>query len=275
MSLEAATPPCKQPPLLFPLTRAGVGWLWQQLKQALVWIGRTQLLVGQSAVFLLKGQASWRHVLQQTAFVMVDSLPLALTLVGLTAVIIALQVSAVMAKQGAGGFIGALVSMVLIRELAPIMVGFSMVAMVGSAFAAQLASMRNEQQIEALRMLHISPVRYLVLPRLLALMATGPIQVLITGWLGLIAAQNVAYFTAELPASLFWMSVWQQTEAYDLGVAILKAAVFGASTALIACTVGFNAQRSAEAVGQATTTAVVVGFVVMALWDLLLTAVFY
>jgi phospholipid/cholesterol/gamma-HCH transport system permease protein len=275
MSLEASTSPCKNPPLLFPLTRAGIDWLWQQLTQALVWIGRTQLLVSQSAVFLIKGQASWRHVLQQTAFVMVDSLPLALTLVGLTAVIIALQVSAVMAKQGAGGFIGALVSMVLIRELAPIMVGFSMVAMVGSAFAAQLASMRNEQQIEALRMLHISPVRYLVLPRLLALMATGPVQVLITGWLGLVAAQTVASLTAELPASLFWMSVWQQTEAYDLGVALLKAAVFGASTALIACTVGFNAQRSAEAVGQATTTAVVVGFVVMALWDLLLTAVFY
>ena len=275
MSLEASTSPCKNPPLLFPLTRVALCWLWQQLTQVVVWIGRTQLLVSQSVMFLLKGQASWRHVLQQTAFVMVDSLPLALTLVGLTAVIIALQVSAVMAKQGAGGFIGALVSMVLIRELAPIMVGFSMVAMVGSAFAAQLASMRNEQQIEALRMLHISPVRYLVLPRLLALMATGPVQVLITGWLGLVAAQTVASLTAELPASLFWMSVWQQTEAYDLGVAILKAAVFGASAALIACTVGFNAQRSAEAVGQATTTAVVVGFVVMALWDLLLTAVFY
>jgi phospholipid/cholesterol/gamma-HCH transport system permease protein len=263
------------PLTLFPLTRRAWGGLQRRIAQGLVWVGQTQTLVSQSVVFVLKGQASWRHILQQTSFVMVDSLPLAITLVVLTSAIIALQVAAVMAKQGAGGFIGALVSLVLVRELAPIMVGFSMIAMAGSAFAAQLASMRNEQQLDALRMLNTSPVRYLVVPRLIALMVTGPVQVLLAGWLGLNAAQWVTQATADVPGSIYWTSVWRQMEAYDVLVALLKAAVFGASTALIACSVGFNAQRSAEAVGQAATTAVVVGFIVMALWDWVLTSSFY
>lgn len=262
-------------PGFFPATR----WLLRGVEVKLVGIlsrlGQAIQLLMDCARGVLAGGLRWSHVLEQSAFTGVDTLPVALILTSFAGMVISLQVAQEMTRQGAASFVGALVSLALVRELAPIMTAFSLIAMAGSAYAAEITTMKANNQLDALSVLHLSPVRYLMLPRLLAMTFTLPLLTMLTGFCGLVAAQWVATASADLSASIFWDSVIQQTDLYDVMGAMLKAAVFGLSTALISCTVGFTSPGNASEVGRATTRAVVTSFIAMALLDFALSYLLY
>lgn len=262
----------------FPFTRRLNSWVGQQLSGVLEVLGQTVANTSLVFGFVFKGQASLTLFLEQAARFGWGVLPMALLLSTFTGMVIALQVATEMVKQGGSSFVGALVALAMVRELAPMMTGFSALALSGSAYAAEIASMQGNNQLDALRVLHVNPVRYLMVSRVLAATLMLPLLTCITTTAGVLGGGWVSHLVADVPPSLYQESVLGQLKWLDVFGALLKAAVFGFSLSVLSCSIGLAPQvqaKGTQAVGQATTRAVVWSFVTMAALDYLLSLVLF
>lgn len=262
-------------PRWFPLTRRMAQGVAHESRSLLSTTGEAVALGGESLGHLVRGRLRGRAMLDQAAFVGVDALGVALVLVTFSAMVIALQVAQEMARQGAGEYVGALVSLAILRELAPIMTAVAITAMAGSAFAAELSTMRITSQVDALRTLQVSPARYLVLPRLVASTLVTPMMTLLTAVVGILAGMLISYWLADVHFLAYLESVWRQTTVRDILAMLLKAGVFGFLIALLSCSIGLNTRGGAKEVGVATTRAVVWSFLSVAIMDYALTYLIY
>lgn len=262
-------------PSLFPHTRRFLYYAGRELKALMAGLGLIVLYTMDILRFLVRGRLDPRHFFEQAAFVGNQNLGVALVMTTFSGMVIALQVATEMVKQGGGNFVGALVSLAMLRELAPIMTGFSVIAMSGSAFAAELSTMKITSQIDALKVLHVHPVRYLVVPRVAAATVMLPLMTVITAVAGILGGMFISDWLAGLNPDTYLESVWSQTALKDVWGALLKAGVFGYVIAMIATTIGINATGGSRDVGVATTRAVVWAFVAMAICDYLLTYIIY
>ncbi|MGE0200031.1 MAG: MlaE family ABC transporter permease [Candidatus Melainabacteria bacterium] len=259
----------------FPLTRFGLAVIRAKTEGVLETLGLSVDYGGQVLRFLLAGKLSRTRLLQQASVVGVDSLGIALVLTTFSGMVIALEMAKEMAKQGAGNFVGALVALSIVRELAPIMTGFAVIALAGSAFAAELSTMKITNQVDALRVLHVHPVRYLMLPRVMAGMLCLPLMTVITAICGIAGGMLISHYLAEIPTEMYLDSAWQILAMKDVGSCLTKSAVFGFLIALISCTIGIETTGGAREVGIATTRAVVWSFIAMTIADYILTYLFY
>ena len=262
-------------PHLFPFTRKLGQWLGRETESFFESVGLIVVMTGQIAGFVSKGRVKWKHFADQFSFVGLDTLGVALTMTTFSGMVIALQVATEMVKQGAENYVGALVSMALLRELAPIMTGFSVIAMSGSAYAAELSTMQITSQVDALKVLHVHPVRYLVVPRGVEAITALPIITVITATSGILGGMLISKLLADVHPGVYLDSVWQVIEYKDIFGAMFKAAVFGYLIAMIATSIGINTKGGAKEVGEATTRAVVWSFVAMAIFDYVLTYFIY
>lgn len=273
--MAQAVPSPQPDPVWFPLTRQALGRLRLESLYFLEMIGLAIRNTGQMIGFVARGRIGWRHTLQQAAFVGIDTLGIALVLCTFAGMVIALQIAKEMVKQGAGNYVGSLVSLAILRELAPILTGFAVIAMAGSAFAAELSTMKITSQVDALRMLHVHPIRYLMLPRVLAGMLILPLMTIITSYAGILGGMFISALMADVNPGIYLDSVWQQTGVKDILATLLKASVFGYVIMIFSTTIGLNTKGGSREVGEATTRAVVWSFVAMALMDYLLTYLVY
>jgi phospholipid/cholesterol/gamma-HCH transport system permease protein len=280
MSAISSNPPIHW----FPLTRSLLRGLGKQLRQILKTLGFAFSL-GVVALGSLRHRApSLRAWLLEMRLILMGCGLLGLLLSCMTAVVIALQVAQEMVRQGAGNYVGALVALSMVRELAPIMTGFAVLALVGSSHASELASMRANAQLDALQVLHINPIRYLVLPRLLAGMIGVPLLTILTTVASIWAGLWCSVWVAGISPEVFLESVMGQIEIADVGFTCLKALIFGSEIVLLSCAQGLLTGAKGEeaedggggsVVGRATTAAVVWSFVTMTLTDFLLSYFFY
>ena len=259
----------------FPLTRRFLGAARREGENLLQLIGTCVQNTARILRSLMDGQFSWKHFAQQASFVGIDTLGIALIMTTFSGMVIALQISVEMVKQGAGNYVGSLVSLAIIRELGPVMTGFAVNAMAGSAFAAELSTMQITSQVSALKVLHVDPVRYLLMPRVLACTAIVPMMTLITCTSGVIGGMFVAKALAEVQYDTYLDSVWYQTQMRDVAIMLFKGGVFGYLIAILSTTIGLNTQGGSREVGISTTNAVVCSFIAMAVCDYLMTYAFY
>lgn len=271
--MVAPSQPEKLP--LFPYTRKALSALRREGQFLVDTLRGATTYSGEVVHYISSGQFSFRHFMQQLAFVGIDTLGISLTMTTFAGMVIALQIAKEMVKQGAGDYVGALVSMALIRELAPIMTAFAVIAMAGSAYAAELSTMKITNQVNALEVLHVSPVRYLVMPRVLAGIVALPLMNVITAFAGIIGGMLVSNWLAGVSMGQYLDSVWTQTELKDVFAMLLKSGVFGFIVFMMSTTIGINATGGSKEVGQATTRAVVWSFVLMAILDYVLTFLIY
>src|SRR5574344_2171581 len=131
-------------------------------------IGNILIYAKQVIKYLIKGEIDKKETIEQCARFGVSSLPITLSIVGMTSVIVAMQVAGEMVKQGAANYVGMLVTMMIVRESGVIMAGFAIISMIGSSLASELATMRVTEQIDAIKVLEISPVKYLFVPRVIS-----------------------------------------------------------------------------------------------------------
>lgn len=260
---------------MFPYTRKAIAAVGREGLVFLDTLGSAVQYSGQIFKFIITGQFSLRHFIQQLAFVGIDTLGISLIMTTFSGMVIALQIAKEMVKQGAGDYVGALVSMALIRELAPIMTAFAVIAMAGSAYAAELSTMKINSEVSALQVLHVSPVRYLLMPRVLAGMVALPLMNIITAIAGILGGLVVSHFLADISINHYLDSVWQQTEVKDVLAMLFKSSVFGFIIFMMSTTIGINATGGSREVGMATTRAVVWSFVLMAIMDYILTYMIY
>ena len=246
-----------------------------QLEDFLSTIGDIFIYGNQFFKLASKLEFNWKEIIEQCARFGVSSLPITLSIVGMTSVIVSMQVAEGMVKQGAGNYVGLLVTLLLVREEAVIMAGFAIIYMIGSSLASEIATMRVTEQIDAIKVLKVDPIKYLFVPRVMSGILMMPPVLVVSSVVGVITGGIAAHAVSGLSYRAYFESVWAGLYLKDMNVAILKAIVFGFTIALISCVCGYQAKGGARGVGIATTKAVVWSFVAIVLWDLLFSIVFF
>jgi len=177
-------------------------------------------------------------------------------------------VGAIQLKQfGADIYNANLVAVAMAREMAAVMTGIVLTGRTGAAFAAQIGAMQGNEEIDALSTLGISPMEFLVLPRMLALIVMMPLLCVYSNALGIFGGYVVSIGTLNVTSTAYLLQTQQAVTLTDFGIGIFKGAVFGIVIAITGCFRGMRAGRSAAAVGAATTSAVVSGILAIIVID--------
>ncbi len=241
-------------------------------QELLAFVGEATLAFGR----LLRGQARFRRVdflliLQQCG---AQALPIVSLISFLVGMILA-YVGAVQLKQfGAQIFVANLVGLGMAREMGAMMTAIIMAGRTGAAFAAQLGTMTVGEEIDALRTSGFSPMDFLVLPRMLALVLMVPLLGLYADLLGILGGAFVAVSSFDLGFAQYYDQTLAALSLQQFALGLFKAAVFGVLVALAGCLRGMQCGRSAAAVGEAATSAVVTGIVWIIVVDAMLTVVY-
>lgn len=244
-------------------------------KDFLITLGNIGRDLAKVIKYVLSFKIKLSELIEQAKRFAFDSLPISLAIVGMTSVIIAMQLAPELAKQGGADYTGMLSALVMVRELAAVMSGFAIISMVGSSFASEIASMSVTEQISAMKVLKVDPVEYLIVPRVLAGTLFMPVVLVISALFGLICAGYVSHWCADLSLLNYITSLWHGLYIRDIVIALLKAACFGGTIALISCSMGYSTRGGAKEVGIATTKAVVWSFLAIAVWDFIFASAFY
>ena len=213
--------------------------------------------------------------LRQMIRIGVEALPMASLVALSVGFILAMQSSTELGKLGANAFIPDLVSLSLLRELGPLLIAIIVVGRSGSAVAAELGTMKVNEEIEALKVMAISPIRFLVVPRYLALMIMLPILTVFGNCIGLAGGWAVCVGTLDMTSSFYITHAVQRPELWDLYSGLIKSVVFAHLIITIACYQGLGVTGGAEGVGRATTASVVYSILWIIIADAVLTGLFF
>lgn len=242
---------------------------------ALTSVGRITIFTGSAVSHCLRPPFYPRQILHQMVEIGYYSLPV----VGLTAIftgmVLALQSYTGFARFSAEGAIANVVVLSITRELGPVLAGLMVAGRVGAAMAAEIGTMRVTEQVDALTTLSTNPVKYLVVPRLIAGVAMLPVLVLIADIIGVFGGYLVATYKLGFNPSNYIQNTWNFLELNDMISSLVKAAVFGFLVTLMGCYHGYHSRGGAQGVGQATTNSVVSAFILIFCFDFLLTEWFF
>ncbi|CCI05900.1 MULTISPECIES: MlaE family lipid ABC transporter permease subunit [Microcystis] len=220
-------------------------------------LGAASLLAGQTFLHILNGKIHRRNTLEQMSIVGPESLTIALITAAFVGMVFTIQVAREFIFFGAGSFVGGVLSLALTRELAPVLTAVVVAGRVGSAFAAEIGTMRVTEQIDALYILKTDPIDYLVIPRVIACSLMLPLLTIISLVTGLLGGLLISDSLYGVSYSLFLQSAQNFLQTWDLISSMLKSLIFGILIAIIGCSWGLTTTGGAKGVGQSTTTAVV------------------
>lgn len=192
-----------------------------------------------------------------------------------TGMILALQTGLELRRFGQEVNIGTAVTVVMIREMGPFMTGLIIAASVGSAIAAQLGTMTVSEEVAALEVMSINPNRFLVMPRLVALVVMMPILTVYTNILGILGGGLVGMTQLGVSLDAYFDNATRYAENKDLYVGLFKAVIFGLVITTVACHQGFMATEGAVGVGKATRRTVIVSFLLILILGYIITRMFY
>ena len=222
-----------------------------------------------------KKPAKREGIFDQMLFVGVKSFVIVFFVALFTGVVIAMQTAPQLASFGAVIYVASLVAVSVTRELAPVLIGLVVAGRVGASIAAELGTMKVTEQVEALESMALNPVRFLVVPRFLALIIMLPCLTILADAIGIFGGYLIGVFNLKINSALYIDTTFRFLTAKDVMTGIIKSFVFGAIIALIGCYQGLNTKGGAEGVGKATTTSVVTSFILIILANCVLTAVFF
>lgn len=215
------------------------------------------LLGGQVVTHLLSGRIHRRNTVEQMAAVGPESLVIALVTAAFVGMVFTIQVAREFINFGAGNTVGGVLALALTRELSPVLTAVILAGRVGSAFAAEIGTMRVTEQIDALYMLKTDPIDYLVIPRVIACCLMLPVLTLLSLITGMAGGLLIATNLFNLSQDVFIDSARTFLNTWDICSASIKASCFGAMIAVIGCSWGLTTTGGAKGVGQSTTSAVV------------------
>ena len=238
-------------------------------------VGRLVLFAGRALAAGFTPPYYPRLILRQIVYIGYFSLPV----VGLTALftgmVLALQSYTGFSRFNAEGAVATVVVLSVTRELGPVIAGLMVAGRVGAAMAAEIGTMRVTEQIDALTTLSTDPLRYLVLPRLLAGLLTLPALVLVADIIGVFGGFIVGSYKLSFNPVSYLTQTERYLETMDVVSGLVKAGAFGFIVALMGCYHGYYSRGGAEGVGQATTYAVVSASILILLFNYFLTQAFF
>lgn len=224
---------------------------------ALDGVGRFLLLTFQTVVWMVRPPYRISQLLQAMDFLGVQS-TFIVSLTGIfSGMVLALQMTYSLRQYGAEGVVGAVVAVSLAREISPVFAALMVTARAGSAMAAELGNMRVTEQIDALTTMAVSPVQYLLSPRLLAAFIMQMLLCVLYSCVGMAGAWLIAVETLGVDPGIFLDNIEKGLVPSDFYMGLVKSAVFGFLVCAISCNQGYYASGGAKGVGEATTKAVV------------------
>lgn len=203
-----------------------------------------------------------------------DGFAIALGVGLLLGVILAFQSAAALRTFGAEVYVADLLTIGLFRELGPLVTAIILAGRSGSAFAAEIGTMKVNEELDALTTMGLQPVRFLVLPRVLAVIFAMPILTIAAELAGLFGGAVVLQFMS-VPASVYLTHVTSVASEFMISMGLVKSAIFGLLVGLIGCSAGLRTKGTADGVGTAATAAVVGGIIAIAIADGLMAVLCY
>jgi phospholipid/cholesterol/gamma-HCH transport system permease protein len=241
------------------------------LKRAVLEVQEYLKLIGQVGRGLVTRPIYGRDIVVQLDAIGIGSLMVVVMTGAFTGLVLALQSGTILDQFGARPVVGRLVAASMVRELGPVLTALMVTGRVGSGIAAELGSMVVTDQIAALRALGTDPVRKLVLPRVVAAVIMLPILTVIADGVGMLGGAIISSLQLKVAWSVYWNNVVMGLFFQDLWMGLLKPVVLGFTFVTIACHVGLRTTGGTQGVGRATTTAVVIGSVVVLAMNFLVT----
>ena len=269
----AETKPARPEPAHLPQqVGAAAANLWKDLAVLVGFVGELAAALGAAA--LHPRQVRWRDALLAAENAGVNALPIVALISFLIGLIMAFQSAIPMRQFGAEIYVADLVSLSMLRELGPLMTAIIVAGRSGSAFAAEIGTMKVNEEINALTTMGLDPVRFLVVTRVIGAVLMMPLLTLFSNLLGLVGGA-IVFLSFDFPLVTYYQQVLSAVHLKDLNGGLAKAIVFGILVAAIGCLRGLQTRTGASAVGLSATRAVVSGIVLIVVADGVFSVVFY
>jgi phospholipid/cholesterol/gamma-HCH transport system permease protein len=217
----------------------------------------------------------WRSSIHQMVLVGVDSIPIVCLIAIFIGLVLALQGAYQLQQFGASFMVTALVGVSVTRELGPLITAIIIAGRSGSAFAAELGTMKVSEELDALDVMGLDRVRYLVVPKYLAMIVMMPCLTILADLSGIVG--GAVFEILQLDQNLYTLLIYNRDALHmrDIWTGLVKSIVFGLIITKVGCYEGFSVKGGAEGVGKATTSSVVVSIFLVILADVIFTAIFY
>lgn len=247
----------------------------QWFEDSCVGAGYTLELLARSAAQLVHLGRKRRETLQQLLLCTLGSMPVVFVTTLFTGMIVSLQTGMVLRDFGQEASLGAIVALSMTREMGPVFACLTLAGLVGSTYAAEIGTMKVSEEIDALEVMSIDPVYYLVMPRVFALAVSAVVLTIYADVIGMIGGSIVAKAEFGVEIGLFFDNARDVLKAKDIYGGLLKSLMFGITIAGVACSQGLRTGHGAAGVGQATLRAVVISFIFILVFDYLVTWMLY
>jgi phospholipid/cholesterol/gamma-HCH transport system permease protein len=237
--------------------------------------GRFSLFVFESLWVGIRPPYYWHQFWRQIVDIGYYSLPVVGLTATFTGMVLALQSYTGFSRFSAESSIPTVVVLSVTRELGPVLAGLMVAGRIGAAMAAEIGTMRVTEQIDALTTLSTNPLKYLVMPRILAGLLVLPVLVLVADIIGVFGGYMISTYKLGFNPANYLSKTVEFLEMKDVVSGLVKAAVFGFTISVMGCYHGYSSQGGAQGVGAATTNAVVSASILILVTNYLLTAIFF
>lgn len=240
--------------------------VWRETKDLSLLVGECVFSTGR--FFRRQAQFRWQDCFAEMQACGLAALPIVGLISFLVGVTLAYTGAIVVRQYGGDIWIADMVGLAVLREMGPMMAAIVLAGRTGAAYAATLANMKANEEIDALSTLGVSPIDFLVMPRIGALFVMMPFLALYSDGLGILGGMMIAYLPPlNIPGNLFWSEMQTIVDLSTINTGLLKAATFGLLIGLAGCWRGLQAERSSAGVGRAATSAVVTGILLVIVAD--------
>jgi len=239
------------------------------------YVGGMSVLTGETLFWMPIPPLRKRQTIEQMSKIGVDSIAIVSLISLFTGMVLALQSAYQMQKFSAEMYIASLVAVSMTRELGPVLTALIVAGRVGAAITAELGTMKVTEQIDALETLATNPVKYLVVPRFLALIVMLPLLTLYADVIGMLGGYIIGTWKLGISHAMYMKNTWDPLRYKDIYTGLIKSFFFGVIICIVACYEGMKTEGGAEGVGHATTSSVVVSFILIIASDCFFTALFY
>jgi phospholipid/cholesterol/gamma-HCH transport system permease protein len=225
------------------------------------------IFLGSALFSIFLPPLKWRRMIARIHFIGAKSLSVVVLTGAFTGMVLGLQVFYVLRKFGSEAFLGSAVALTLVRELGPVLCALMVTGRAGSALAAEIGIMRITEQIDALDAMALNPMRYLVVPTILAGLITFPLLTAIFDVVGIYGGYLVGVKVLGVGQGTYFGEIQTYLDLEDVTQGLLKSLSFGLLVTWVCCYKGFYTRYGAEGVSRATTEAVVLSSVLILVWD--------
>ncbi|OGI00541.1 MAG: hypothetical protein A2Y25_00030 [Candidatus Melainabacteria bacterium GWF2_37_15] len=244
-------------------------------KDITMYVGRSGLNLLETLKYIFRGKINIGDTALQIVKTGIGSLFIVVITQGFIGLAMSTQLAREFEKLGAEHFIGGFIALATVRELAPVISAIVVSGRVGAAISAEIGSMKVSEQIDALSVFGINPIRYLLVPRLLAASMVTPLLTIVAAFVSILAGMLLSKISVDVSYSVYLSSVRQFVMVRDVFIMMFKAVIFGGAIAIIATTTGLEVKDGAEAVGNATTKTVVWSIMTIFALNYIITSMFF